>query len=104
MPLKILTLEELGLPPVLAEVTKHRQGLALVTGPTGSGKTTTLAAMIDLINQNRQCHIVDHHQHVGLGARDLLEARQALSVVLAEVRSAVVDHRLGHGGEPPRGS
>ncbi len=58
IPLKILSLEELGLPPVLAEVTKHRQGLALVTGPTGSGKTTTLAAMIDLINQNRQAHIV----------------------------------------------
>ena len=58
IPLRILSLEELGLPPVLAEVTKHRQGLALVTGPTGSGKTTTLAAMIDLINQNRQAHIV----------------------------------------------
>lgn len=58
VPLNILTLEQLGLPPVLGEITKHRQGLVLVTGPTGSGKTTTLAAMIDLINQNRQAHIV----------------------------------------------
>lgn len=58
IPLKILTIEELGLPPVLKEFTKHRLGLILVTGPTGSGKTTSLAAMIDLINQQRPCHIV----------------------------------------------
>src|SRR5665213_1997288 len=58
IPLEILTLEELGMPPVLAEFTKHRLGLCLVTGPTGSGKTTTLAAMIDLINIERKCHIV----------------------------------------------
>lgn len=58
IPMKIRTLEELGLPNVLGEVTKHRQGLVLVTGPTGSGKTTTLAALIDIINQQRQCHIV----------------------------------------------
>lgn len=58
IPLEIRTLEQLGLPPVLAEVTKHRQGLVLVTGPTGSGKTTSLAALIDIINQQRQCHIV----------------------------------------------
>ncbi len=58
IPLKILSIEELGLPPVLREFTKHRLGLVLVTGPTGSGKTTTLAAMLDLINDSRQCHIV----------------------------------------------
>lgn len=58
IPLTILTLEELGLPPVLKELTKHRLGLILVTGPTGCGKTTTLAGMIDLINEQRQCHIV----------------------------------------------
>jgi twitching motility protein PilT len=58
IPLRIRSLEELGLPPVLAELTKHRLGLILVTGPTGCGKTTTLAALIDLINQNRPCHIV----------------------------------------------
>ncbi|MCU0315780.1 MAG: PilT/PilU family type 4a pilus ATPase [Fimbriimonadaceae bacterium] len=58
VPSRIRTLEELGLPPSLAEVTKHRQGLVLVTGPTGSGKTTTLAALLDIINENRRCHIV----------------------------------------------
>ncbi|CAN5529949.1 type IV pilus twitching motility protein PilT [soil metagenome] len=58
VPLKIKTLDDLGLPPVLGEVTKHKMGLVLVTGPTGSGKTTTLGAMLDLINQNRACHMV----------------------------------------------
>ncbi|MFN7171301.1 MAG: type IV pilus twitching motility protein PilT [Fimbriimonadaceae bacterium] len=58
IPLRIKTLEELGLPPVLRELTKLRQGLVLVTGPTGSGKTTTLASLIDIINDNRPCHIV----------------------------------------------
>jgi twitching motility protein PilT len=58
IPLEIKGLAELGLPDVLGELTKTRVGLILVTGPTGSGKTTTLGAMIDLINQNRECHIV----------------------------------------------
>jgi len=58
IPLRILTIEELGLPPVLRELCKHRLGLILVTGPTGSGKSTSLAAMIDVINEARPCHIV----------------------------------------------
>jgi twitching motility protein PilT len=58
VPLRIKTIQELGLPPILAELTKHKMGLILVTGPTGSGKTTTLAAMLDLINQERECHMV----------------------------------------------
>lgn len=58
VPSRIRTLEELGLPPSLSEVTKNRQGLVLVTGPTGSGKTTTLAALIDIINEQRRAHIV----------------------------------------------
>jgi twitching motility protein PilT len=58
IPLSIKTLEELGMPPILTEFTKHRNGLVLVTGPTGSGKTTTLAAMIDFINSNRLVNIV----------------------------------------------
>ncbi|MDI9640922.1 PilT/PilU family type 4a pilus ATPase [Kamptonema cortianum] len=58
VPSRIRTLEELGLPPSLAEVTKNRQGLVLVTGPTGSGKTTTLSALLDIINEQRRCHIV----------------------------------------------
>ena len=58
IPLGIFSLDELGLPAVLRDLTVHRQGLILVTGPTGSGKSTTLAAMIDNINNNRRCNIV----------------------------------------------
>lgn len=58
VPVTIKSIEELGLPPIVGEVTKHKTGLILVTGPTGSGKTTTLAAMIDLINQHRKGHII----------------------------------------------
>ncbi|MHB1487170.1 MAG: type IV pilus twitching motility protein PilT [Acidimicrobiales bacterium] len=50
--------EELGLPPVVAKLSDEQRGLVLVTGPTGSGKTTTLAAMVDHINRNRSCNIV----------------------------------------------
>ena len=49
--LTIRQFEDLGLPPILADFTRYKDGLVLVTGPTGSGKSTTLAAMIDLINQ-----------------------------------------------------
>lgn len=58
IPLRILSLEDLGMPPVLGEFTKHRHGLVLVTGPTGSGKSTTLAAMVDLINATRLVNII----------------------------------------------
>lgn len=58
VPTRIKNLEELGLPPSLSEVTKNRQGLVLLTGPTGCGKTTTLAALLDIINEQRRCHIV----------------------------------------------
>lgn len=58
IPIEILSVEQLGLPPVLSELGKHRQGLVLFTGPTGCGKTTSLAAILDLINRTRACHIV----------------------------------------------
>src|SRR5579872_2194340 len=58
IPMQVLTLEQLGMPPVLTEFTKHRNGMVLVTGPTGSGKSTTLAGMIDYINENRLVNIV----------------------------------------------
>jgi twitching motility protein PilT len=50
--------DELGLPPVVASLSAEPRGLILVTGPTGSGKSTTLAAMIDWINRNKEAHIV----------------------------------------------
>ncbi len=58
IPFKILTFEELGLPKVARDLTDKPKGLVLVTGPTGSGKSTTLAAMIDKINGEKHCHII----------------------------------------------
>ncbi len=58
IPSKLLSLEQLGMPPILAQMTRREKGLVLVTGPTGSGKSTTLAAMIDLINNEREGHIL----------------------------------------------
>ncbi len=58
IPTEIKSFAELGLPPVLAEMAREERGLVLVTGPTGSGKSTTLAAMVDLINTERCAHIL----------------------------------------------
>jgi twitching motility protein PilT len=58
IPYKIKTFEELGLPPVISDLAKKPRGLILVTGPTGSGKSTTLATIIDKINTERAEHIV----------------------------------------------
>lgn len=58
IPAKVLSLEQLGLPPILGEIARREKGLVLVTGPTGSGKSTTLAAMIDLINTEKEGHIL----------------------------------------------
>ncbi|HDM76475.1 MAG TPA: type IV pilus twitching motility protein PilT [Deltaproteobacteria bacterium] len=58
IPSKIMTVEELGLPPVIAKLAMLPRGLVLVTGPTGSGKSTTLAAIIDEANRKRKEHII----------------------------------------------
>ena len=58
IPLKILTMEQLSLPPVFKDVCHYHKGLVLVTGPTGSGKSTTMAAMIDYINKEMPKHII----------------------------------------------
>jgi twitching motility protein PilT len=58
IPTKILTLEELGMPPILKQLCEKEKGLILVTGPTGSGKSTTLAAMVDYLNSTFEGHIL----------------------------------------------
>jgi twitching motility protein PilT len=58
IPAEILSFDKLNLPPVLKEVCAYQEGLVLVTGPTGSGKSTTMAAMLDYINDNFQKHII----------------------------------------------
>lgn len=58
IPYKIRTFDELGLPPIVEKLAERPKGLILVTGPTGSGKSTTLAAMIDKVNSERNEHIV----------------------------------------------
>jgi twitching motility protein PilT len=58
IPTKIMTLEQLGMPEPVARLARMESGLVLVTGPTGSGKSTTLAAIIDLINETRNLHVI----------------------------------------------
>src|SRR5512143_2333064 len=58
IPFKILTFQELGLPSIVADMAKRPRGLVLVTGPTGSGKSTTLASIIDKVNTDRHEHII----------------------------------------------
>ena len=58
IPSEIKSTDELGLPPILNQLSLKEKGLVLLTGPTGSGKSTTLAAMVDYINENKSCHII----------------------------------------------
>lgn len=76
---RIPTLAELGLPPVLEELALEQQGLILVTGPTGHGKSTTQAAMIDLINQQKRCHIVtieDPIEYIHKNKKSVIDQRE----------------------------
>ncbi len=69
-----LTLTELGMPEALAKMAVEPRGLVLVTGPTGSGKTTTLAAMVDEINRNRAVHIVTIEDPIEVAHNDKVAA------------------------------
>ncbi len=76
---KIPNFDQLGLPKVVKDITERPRGLVLVTGPTGSGKTTTLAAMLDLINRTRAEHILtveDPIEYVFPNIRSLFHQRQ----------------------------
>jgi twitching motility protein PilT len=58
IPIQVLTIEQLNLPPVLAEIADARRGLVLVTGATGNGKSTSMAAMLRYINETRHAHVI----------------------------------------------
>jgi len=79
IPNVVPTLDQLALPPVLEEFAMAKQGLFLVTGPTGHGKSTTLAAMIDLINSRKRAHIVtieDPIEYLHRNRRSVIEQRE----------------------------
>ena len=79
IPEKIPQLDELGLPDVVTELSEATQGLVLVTGPTGHGKTTTQAAIIHEINTNRACHIItieDPIEYVHVHKRSIVDQRE----------------------------
>ncbi len=79
IPSKVLTLEDLGCPAFFRDVTQKPRGLVLVTGPTGSGKSTTLAAMIDYINSNNYTHILtieDPIEFVHQSKKSLINQRE----------------------------
>jgi len=79
IPSKVMTMEDLGLPPVLKRFANLKKGLILVTGPTGSGKSTTLAAMIDHANLHRKDHIItveDPIEFVHRSQQSLVDQRE----------------------------
>ncbi len=79
IPLKILTMEQLNLPPVFKDLCHYHKGLLLITGPTGSGKSTTMAAMIDYINKEMPKHIItieDPIEFVHKSQKSLIKHRE----------------------------
>ncbi len=79
---RIRTLEELGLPPTVGELARRPNGLVLVTGPTGVGKTTTLAAMVDLINTEQTAMVViieDPIEYIHQNKRSVIKQREVYS-------------------------
>jgi len=83
---KIRTIKQLGLPSIVEDLARKEQGLILVTGPTGSGKTTTLAAMINQINNERHCVIItieDPIEYIHMHKKSIIKQRE----VLADTRS-----------------
>ncbi|MBA3270184.1 MAG: PilT/PilU family type 4a pilus ATPase, partial [Acidobacteria bacterium] len=79
IPIQVRSIEHLGLPPVLQKIAAEERGLVLVTGTTGSGKSTTLAAMIDYINRNRSTHIItieDPIEYLHRDAQSIVNQRE----------------------------
>jgi twitching motility protein PilT len=79
IPLKILSMEQLRLPPIIRDICHYHKGLILVTGPTGSGKSTTMAAMVDYINREMAKHIItieDPVEFVHQSRKSLVKQRE----------------------------
>lgn len=82
IPLFIPNMQELGLPPIAADLARKKNGLVLVTGPTGTGKTTTLASMINLINEERKTLIImieDPIEYVHFNKKSIIKQREVYS-------------------------
>jgi twitching motility protein PilT len=84
IPMQIRTIDELGLPQILKTIAAEERGLVLVTGTTGSGKSTTLAAMIDYINQTRSAHVMTVEDPIEFLHRDNQSFAQALRSALRQ--------------------
>jgi twitching motility protein PilT len=82
LPRKVPTLAELGMPPVIERLLSYRQGLVLVTGPAGSGKTTTLGAMINHLNETRHEHIITVEDPI-----EIVHSNKNCTVTQREVRA-----------------
>ncbi|HZV99698.1 MAG TPA: type IV pilus twitching motility protein PilT [Methylophilaceae bacterium] len=79
IPSKVLTMEQLNCPPIFKEIAQNPRGIVLVTGPTGSGKSTTLAAMVDFVNENEFGHILtveDPIEFVHVSKKCLINQRE----------------------------
>lgn len=79
VPLRIPMIEELGLPPIAVDLARKPNGLVLITGPTGMGKTTTLAAIIDLINNEKECLVIcieDPIEFVHINKKSIVKQRE----------------------------
>lgn len=90
IPTEILSLQKLGAPEILGRLTKLHKGLILVTGPTGSGKSTTLAAMVDLINEHQSRHILtveDPVEFVHKSKRSLVNQREVGASTMSFARA-----------------
>ena len=82
VPLDIPTIQELGMPPIITDLARKANGLVLVTGPTGMGKTTTLAAMINQINTERECLMIsieDPIEFVFTNKKSIIKQREVYS-------------------------